>query len=66
MSCEHLPSAAAFSTMLSGFIGSFMNGFCSGWLIAFVTGWISWLTVIRILVAGAYEIYPNVKAGTDF
>lgn len=66
MSCELSPSAAAFSTMLSAFIGSIINGLCSGWLIAFITGWISWLSVVRILVAGAYETYLTVKAGTNF
>jgi hypothetical protein len=66
MSCELSPSAAAFSTMLSAFIGSVINGLCSGWLIAFITGWISWLSVIRILVAGAYEAYLALKAGTNF
>ncbi|KAF3046994.1 hypothetical protein E8E12_010095 [Didymella heteroderae] len=66
MSCELSPSAAAFSTMLSAFIGSVINGLCSGWLIAFITGWISWLSVIRILAAGVYELYLTIKAGTHF
>ncbi|KAF2994934.1 hypothetical protein E8E13_001627 [Curvularia kusanoi] len=66
MSCELSPSAAAFSTMLSAFIGSVINGLCSGWLIAFITGWISWLSVIRILVGGGYEAYLAIKAGTNF
>jgi hypothetical protein len=66
MPCELSPSGAAFSTMLSAFIGSVINGLCSGWLIAFITGWISWLSVIRILVAGAYEAYLTVNAGTKF
>lgn len=65
MSCELSPSAAAFSTMLSAFIGSVINGLCSGWLIAFITGWISWLSVIRILIAGAYELYLTIRAGTN-
>ena len=66
MSCELSPSAAAFSTMLSAFIGSIINGLCSGWFIAFITGWISWLSVIRILTAGLYELWLTVKVGTDF
>ncbi|KAF1927587.1 uncharacterized protein M421DRAFT_64734 [Didymella exigua CBS 183.55] len=66
MSCELSPSAAAFGTMLSAFIGSVVNGLCSGALIAFITGWISWLSVIRILIAGAYELYLTIKAGTNF
>jgi hypothetical protein len=66
MSCELSPSAAAFSTLLSAFVGSVINGLCSGWLIAFITGWISWLSVIRILVAGAYELYLTIRAGTNF
>jgi hypothetical protein len=67
MSCESLsPSAAAFSTMLSAFIGSILNGLLSGFWIAFFTGWISWLSVFRILAAGFYELYISVKAGTSF
>ena len=52
--------------MLSAFIGSVINGLCSGWFIAFITGWISWLSVIRILAAGLYELWLTIKAGTDF
>lgn len=62
----NLPSAAAFRTMLSAFIGSVVNGLCSGWLTTFITGWISWLSVIQILIAGAYEAYLAIKAGTNF
>lgn len=66
MSCQLSPSAAAFGTMLSAFIGSIINGLCSGWLVAFITGWISWLSVLRILAAGAYELHLAIQAGTDF
>lgn len=66
MSCELSPSASAFSTMLSAFVGSVINGLCSGMFIAFITGWISWLSVIRILAAGIYELHLTIKAGTNF
>jgi hypothetical protein len=65
MSCELSPSAAAFSTMLSAFVGSVLNGLFSGFWIAFFTGWISWLSVLRILAAGVYELYISIKAGTN-
>jgi hypothetical protein len=66
MSCELSPSAAAFSSMLSAFIGSVLNGLFSGFWIAFFTGWISWLSVVRIVAAGAYEFYLAIKAGTKY
>jgi hypothetical protein len=67
MSCEQLsPSAAAFSTMLSAFVGSVLNGLFSGFWIAFLTGWISWLAVFRILAAGFYEFWISIRAGTNF
>ncbi|KAF2864708.1 hypothetical protein BDV95DRAFT_588266 [Massariosphaeria phaeospora] len=66
MSCELSPSAAAFSTMLSAFIGSVLNGLFSGFWIAFFTGWISWLAFVRILAAGFYELHLTIKAGTHF
>ncbi|KAJ4291953.1 hypothetical protein N0V90_009851 [Kalmusia sp. IMI 367209] len=66
MSCELSPSAAAFSSMLSAFVGSVLNGLFSGFWIAFFTGWISWLSVIRIVAAGLYEFYLTIKAGTNF
>ncbi|KAJ4345086.1 hypothetical protein N0V95_005933 [Ascochyta clinopodiicola] len=66
MSCELSTSAAAFSTMLTAFIGSVINGLCSGALIAFITGWISWFAVVRILVAGLFELRIAIKAGTNF
>jgi hypothetical protein len=67
MSCEQLsPSAAAFSTMLSAFIGSVLNGLLSGFWIAFFTGWISWLAVFRILCVGIYELWLSIRAGTDY
>jgi hypothetical protein len=67
MSCEQLsPSAAAFSTMLSAFIGSVLNGLLSGFWIAFFTGWISFLAVFRILFVGLYELWIAIKAGTNF
>ncbi|XPT01963.1 hypothetical protein M3J09_011087 [Ascochyta lentis] len=65
MACALSPSASAFSTMLSAFIGSVINGLCSGMMIAFITGWLSWLAVLRILAAGAYELYLAFKAGTN-
>lgn len=52
--------------MLSAFIGSILNGLFSGFWVAFFTGWISWLSVIRILATGLYEMYLTVKAGTNF
>ena len=52
--------------MLNAFIGSVLNGLLSGFWIAFFTGWISWLSVIRILAAGFYELYLTVKVGADF
>jgi hypothetical protein len=66
MSCELSPSASAFSTVLSAFIGSVLNGLFSGFWIAFFTGWISWLAVVRIVAAGVFEFYLTIKAGTDF
>jgi hypothetical protein len=67
MSCEQLsPSAAAFSTMLSAFVGSVLNGLFSGFWIAFFTGWISWLAVFRILAAGFYELWISIRAGTNY
>jgi hypothetical protein len=66
MSCELSPSAAAFSSMLSAFIGSVLNGLFSGFWIAFFTGWISWLSVVRIVAAGAYEFYLAIKAGSKY
>ncbi len=66
MSCRLSPSAAAFSTMLSAFVGSVINGLSSGAAIAFITGWISWFSVLRILVAGLFELRLTIKAGTDF
>jgi hypothetical protein len=64
--CTLSPSASAFSTMLSAFIGSVLNGLFSGFWIAFFTGWISWLAFIRILAAGCYEMYLAFKNGTNF
>jgi hypothetical protein len=66
MSCILSPSASAFSTMLSAFIGSVFNGLFSGLWIAFFTGWIAWLSVFRILGAGLYELHLSLKAGTHF
>jgi hypothetical protein len=66
MSCELSPSASAFSTVLSAFIGSVLNGLFSGFWIAFFTGWISWLAFIRILAAGVYEVYLTFRAGANF
>ncbi|KAH5299310.1 hypothetical protein HBI11_150200 [Parastagonospora nodorum] len=63
--CTLSPSASAFSSMLSAFIGSVANGLFSGFWIAFFTGWISWLAFIRILAAGFYELWLSVKAGTN-
>lgn len=65
-SCELAPADAAFSTMLSAFIGSVLNGLFSGMTIAFFTGWISWLACLRILAAGCYEFFVTFKAGTNF
>ncbi|KAF2651901.1 hypothetical protein K491DRAFT_605990 [Lophiostoma macrostomum CBS 122681] len=65
-SCELSPSASAFSTMLSAFIGSVLNGLFSGFWIAFITGWISWLAVVRIVAAGLYEFYVTAKSGTNY
>lgn len=64
-SCMLSPSASAFSSMLSAFIGSVANGLFSGFWIAFFTGWISWLAFIRILAAGFYELWLSMKAGTN-
>ncbi|KAF1965476.1 hypothetical protein BU23DRAFT_585009 [Bimuria novae-zelandiae CBS 107.79] len=64
--CALSPSAAAFSSMLSAFIGSMLNGLFSGLWIAFFTGWISWFSVARIVAAGLYEFYLIIKIGTDF
>lgn len=52
--------------MLSAFVGSVINETCSEWLIASITGWLSWVSVIRILVVGAYETYLATKVGTNF
>jgi hypothetical protein len=64
--CQLSPSASAFSSMLSAFIGSVANGLFSGFWIAFFTGWISWLSFIRILAAGFYELWLTIKSGTNF
>jgi hypothetical protein len=60
-----MPSAAAFSTMLTAFVGSVIGGLSSGTLIAFITGWIAWLSFIRILATGIYEFCLTVKFGTS-
>ena len=65
-SCELSPSAAAFSSVLSAFIGSVLNGLFSGFWIAFFTGWISWLSVFRIIFAGLFEFWLAIRAGSDF
>lgn len=52
--------------MILAFVGSVITGISSGALVAFFTGWISWLSVIRILAAGVYELYLTWNAGTDF
>lgn len=52
--------------MLTAFIGSVINGVCNGTGISFLTGWISWLAVVRILVAGVLEVRIAIEAGTDF
>ncbi|KAF2002590.1 hypothetical protein P154DRAFT_593587 [Amniculicola lignicola CBS 123094] len=65
MACELSPSAAAFSSMLSAFIGSVFNGLFSGLWVAFFTGWLAWFAVLRILAAGLFEFYITIKTGTN-
>lgn len=58
--CTLSPSARAFSSILSAFIGSVINGLTSGWLIAFITGWIAWLAFFRVAIGGSYMFYRSV------
>lgn len=59
-SCQLTPSASAFSTLLSAFVGSVINGLTSGWLVAFATGWIAWMAVFRVLLSGLYMLFRSV------
>ncbi|KAH6613030.1 hypothetical protein C7974DRAFT_75075 [Boeremia exigua] len=63
--CKLSPSASAFNTMLTAFVGSLINGLSSGPILAFLIGWISWLPVIRILGVGAYQLRLAIRAGTS-
>ena len=58
--CSLSPSASAFSSILSAFVGSVINGLTNGWLVAFMTGWISWFAVFRVLVGGLYMFFRSI------
>jgi hypothetical protein len=58
--CHLTPAAAAFTAILSAFIGSVINGLANGWVVAFMTGWIAWFAIFRVLIGGLYMLYHSI------
>ncbi|KAK6826762.1 hypothetical protein RU639_004494 [Aspergillus parasiticus] len=54
--CELSPQARAFSSLLTGFIGSVITGATHGYSVAFFTGWICLFSPLRLLGVSIWAV----------
>ncbi|PIG79651.1 hypothetical protein AARAC_001472 [Aspergillus arachidicola] len=54
--CELSPQARAFSSILTGFIGSVITGATHGYFVAFFTGWICLFSPLRLLGVSIWAV----------
>lgn len=59
--CHLSPHARALSSVLTGFVGTIFTGLSGGWHVAIFVGWVCWLSSLRIMLVGVYQLYSVVR-----